>query len=53
MEPSLHSEEMSSGGGGETVGESRFLGSEAFEAPDVGGSPVVRRGESVADLSVN
>lgn len=53
VEPSLHSEGMSSGGGEETVGESRFLGSEAFEEPAVGGSPVVRRGESVADLSVN
>lgn len=53
MEPSLHSEDMSSGGGEDIVGESRFLGSEAFGAAAVGGSPVVRRGESVADLSVN
>lgn len=53
MEPSLHSEDTSSGVGEETVGDSRFLGSEEFEAPAVGGSPVIRRGESVADLSVN
>lgn len=32
---------------------SRFLGSEEIEALAVGGSPVVRRGERVADLSVN
>lgn len=33
--------------------DSRFLGSEEFEGLVVGGSPVVRRGERVADLSVN